>query len=92
MIPVNTPFNTVDTEIIAMSLTGGGPTGYIGLAWCVGTQSLPGGNVVSCSGSASGIDQAQTDSTGASLTAYAVQQRNNEHFDCEAAFNELFPS
>ena len=92
VIPVNTPFNTVDTEIIAMSLTGGGPTGYIGLAWCVGTQSLPGGNVVSCSGSASGIDQAQTDSTGASLTAYAVQQRNNEHFDCEAAFNELFPS
>jgi len=29
-----------------------------------------------------GIDQAQTDSVTASLTAYAVQQRNNENFSC----------
>ena len=89
VIPVNTPLSTVDTEIIAMSLTGGGPTGYIGLAWCVGEQSLPGGNVIACSGNALGIDQAQTDSTGASLTAYAVQQRNNEGFDCESALPSL---
>jgi len=84
VIPVNTPLSTVDTEIIAMSLTGGGPTGYIGLAWCFGEQSLD-GNDIECSGNAVGIDQAQTDSTGASLTAYAVQQRNNEVFDCESA-------
>jgi len=90
VIPVNTPFNMVDSEIIAMSLSGGGPTGYIGLAWCVGTQSLSGNNIL-CSGNATGIDQAQTDSTSASLTAYAVQQRNNENFSCKDAFDELFP-
>ena len=83
LIPVNTPLDTVDTEIIAMNLQSSG-VDYIGLAWCVGTQTLPGGNVIACSGSASGIDQAQTDSVTASLTAYAVQQRNNEGFDCES--------
>ena len=82
LIPVNTPLDIVDTEIIAMNLQSSG-VDYIGLAWCVGTQTLPGGNVIACSGSASGIDQAQTDSVTASLTAYAVQQRNNEGFDCE---------
>jgi len=83
LIPVNTPLDTVDTEIIAMNLQSSG-VDYIGLAWCVGTQTLPGGNVIACSGSESGIDQAQTDSVTASLTAYAVQQRNNEGFDCES--------
>jgi len=90
LIPVNTSLDTVDTEIIAMNLQSSG-VDYIGLAWCVGTQSLPGG-VITCSGSAANIDRAQTDSVTASLTAYAVQQRNNEGFDCEDAFDELFPS
>ena len=80
VIPVNTPFNQISSSMIAMNLPSGG-TNYIGLAWCVGTQTLV-GTTVGCSGSASGIDQAQTDSVTASLTAYAVQQRNNENFSC----------
>lgn len=80
VIPVNTPFNQIGSSTIAMNLQSEN-TDYVGLAWCVGTQSLSGDNVL-CSGNASGIDQAQTDSVVASLTAYAVQQRNNENFSC----------
>ncbi|MFA5791852.1 MAG: TasA family protein [Candidatus Paceibacterota bacterium] len=79
LLPVNTPF--LDTELLQLSLTGGGPTKYVGLAWCAGTQSLS-GNTVLCNGSSMG-DIAQTDSLSASLTAYAEQTRNNPNFDCE---------
>ena len=78
LLPVNTPF--VDIELLQLSLTGGGPTSYVGLAWCAGTQSLS-GNTVLCNGSTMG-DIAQTDSFTASLTAYAEQVRNNPNFSC----------
>lgn len=83
VITENTPISDVDTEVIAMDLASGG-VGYIGLAWCIGTQSLSGSDVL-CSGSggSGNIDTAQTDSVSASLTAYAVQQRNNPNFLCE---------
>ena len=92
VVPVNTPIETIDTEIIAMNLQSGG-TGYIGLAWCVGTQTLV-STTLGCtgvSGNPNIIDQAQTDSVMASLTAYAVQQRNNPNFDCESVLPTLFP-
>ncbi|MHB1330628.1 MAG: SipW-dependent-type signal peptide-containing protein [Minisyncoccota bacterium] len=78
LIEGNTPLIDVSTSLDAMTLQPE-TTGYIGLAWCVGTQSTDGST---CSGNASGIDMAQTDATMASLTAYAVQTRNNEEFSC----------
>ena len=54
-------------------------TAYIGLAWCLGTQTVDG--VISCSG-VGNQDISQTDSFLASLTAYAEQQRNNSGFNC----------
>lgn len=80
LVAANTPLNLVPSVIAALNLPANN-TDYIGLAWCVGTQTVV-GNVISCSGSAVGIDQAQTDSVVASLTAYAVQQRNNPNFSC----------
>jgi len=72
----------IQTQMLAMTLTGGGPTEYVGLAWCAGDQSLSGNNIL-CAGSGMG-DIAQTDSLIASLTAYAVQQRNNPGFLCSS--------
>ena len=88
LVGPNVPLNQVDIEILALNLSSGG-VDYIGLAWCVGEQSLN-GNDIECSGNVSDIDQAQTDSVSAALTAYAVQQRNNENFDCESVLPELF--
>jgi len=80
LLAPNTPI--VDLELLSLSLTGGGPTLYVGLAWCAGTQSVS-GTTISCDGSTMG-DIAQTDSFAADLTAYAVQQRNNENFTCDS--------
>lgn len=75
----------IQTEMLAMQLTGGGPTVYVGLAWCAGTQTGPTiaqpGNSLNCNGAGMG-DKAQTDKLTASLTAYAEQQRNNPNFTC----------
>lgn len=76
--------NQIQTEMLAMQLTGGGPTKYVGLAWCAGTQSAATTTtgVISCDGNGMG-DIAQTDKLLASLTAYAVQVRNNPNFSCK---------
>lgn len=73
---------SIQTEIIQMSLTGGGPTGFIGLAWCAGDIQVnhTNGNI-SCDG-AGMLNDAQSDSLEASLTLYAEQQRNNSSFLC----------
>ena len=55
-------------------------TKYIGLAWCVGTQSLD-GYTIKCNGAPVG-DIAQSDIVTAAITAYAEQQRNNSNFNC----------
>jgi len=55
-------------------------TAYVGLAWCLGTQTVDGAGI-HCSG-AGNQDISQTDSFLASLTAYAEQQRNNSGFNC----------
>ncbi len=55
-------------------------TKYIGLAWCAGDLTENNG-VFECD--ASGMkNDAQSDSFAASLTAYAVQTRNNDEFEC----------
>lgn len=79
LLPPNTPI--VNIELLQLSLIGIGPTSYVGLAWCAGTQSVGVNGVVSCSGATMG-DVAQTDSFSASLTAYAEQVRNNPNFKC----------
>lgn len=61
-------------------------TAYIGLAWCLGTQTLD-GTGIHCSGTGN-QDVAQTDSFLASLTAYATQQRNNSDFQCVKAISD----
>jgi hypothetical protein len=66
-----------------MSLAGGGPTGYVGFAWCAGDlQVNHTTGEINCDGSGM-LDDAQSDSLEASLTAYAEQVRNNENFSCE---------
>ena len=72
----NNPFPTVTTTI---SLTAS-HTKYIGLAWCVGKQTLVGNNIVCDGSTVSNI--AQTDTVVASFGAYAEQQRNNTSFRC----------
>ena len=76
----STTLDQIQTEMTALQLTGGGPTEYVGVAWCAGTQTVNAG-VVSCDG-AGMSDKAQTDSLLASLTAYAEQVRNNSGFTC----------
>lgn len=72
----------IQTEIIQLSLVGGS-TDYIGLAWCAGDISVDHtSGVISCDGDGM-LNDAQSDSLTASLTAYAEQQRNNPDFSCE---------
>jgi hypothetical protein len=78
----------IDTELIQLSLTGGGPTSYVGLAWCAGTQTATTAvGPITCNG-AGMSNQAQTDSFMADVVAYGIQQRNNQGFDCH---NVVFP-
>lgn len=73
------PLSTEMTQRLALSTTS---TGYLGLAWCMGTQTVDTGTgAISCAVNGSEND-AQTDSFTADVTAYAVQQRNNSSFDC----------
>jgi predicted ribosomally synthesized peptide with SipW-like signal peptide len=53
----------------------------LGIAWCLGTQTVAGDGIISCSGSGN-QDIAQTDKLLADLVLYAVQQRNNSSFTC----------
>jgi len=58
-------------------------TEYIGLAWCAGTLEDPVvGEPFDCNG-AGMLNDAQSDSFEATLTAYAEQVRNNEGFSCD---------
>jgi hypothetical protein len=64
-------------------------TSYIGLAWCAGEMTVN-ENGISCDG-AGMLNDAQSDSFSASLTAYAEQVRNNEGFSCEAIDEQYNP-
>jgi hypothetical protein len=79
LLPVNSSLTSALNLPIALQASN---TDYFGIAWCAGTQSLV-GNVISCDGSSMG-NIAQTDSTTATITAYAVQQRNNSGFSCQS--------
>jgi len=71
----------IPTEMIQLSLTSGG-SDYLGVAWCLGNQTVSHTTgEISCSGSGN-QDKAQTDKLLASLILYAEQQRNNSGFDC----------
>ena len=80
LVGPGTHIRDIQTGMIAMQLTGGGPTVYLGVAWCAGDQTLDGSNI-ECDGSTMG-DIAQTDSLIASISAYAEQIRNNPNFQC----------
>jgi predicted ribosomally synthesized peptide with SipW-like signal peptide len=82
LLPANSPLTAALNPAIALQASN---TKYFGIAWCAGDQSVV-GNVISCDGSSMG-NIAQTDSTTASLTAYAEQQRNNPDFSCNPAEN-----
>ena len=59
-------------------------TAYVGLAWCAGDLVVDYDNyTVDCDGGAM-LNDAQSDSFSASLTAYVEQLRNNEGFSCDA--------
>ncbi len=80
LVGAGATLSQIQTQMLALQLTGNGPTEYVGLAWCAGNQTVS-GSVVSCNGAGMG-NIAQTDKLLASLTAYAVQQRNNSNFTC----------
>ena len=69
------------TEMLQLSLTAT-TTDYLGVAWCMGEQTVSHcSGTISCSG-VGNQDQAQTDQLTASLILYAEQQRNNGEFSC----------
>ncbi len=73
----NSPFNTAIGVIDLVALD----TKYIGIAWCLGAQSVDGQGIIFCDGSTVG-NIVQTDIMMADFTAYAEQQRNNSEFVC----------
>ena len=56
-------------------------TKNIGLAWCAGTLTPHAGSAFTCNGDTM-LNDAQSDSFTADLTAYAEQVRNNSAFSC----------
>ena len=93
LVSAGTPFNQIETEMVAMSLTGNAPITLIGINWCAGTQGGPqntgDAGPITCDGNGMG-NIAQTDSMLADFVAYAVQQRNNTNFTCEDAGIPVF--
>ncbi len=86
LVDAGTTIDQIQAEMLALQLTGSGPTEYVGLAWCAGTQTGPttsDPNIpLVCDGNGMG-NNAQTDQLIASLTAYVEQVRNNPDFRCE---------
>ncbi len=71
----------IPTEMTQLSLPAGG-TDNLGVAWCVGNQTVDNlTGASSCDGSGN-QNNAQTDKLLADLVLYAVQQRNNSGFSC----------
>ncbi len=84
LVPANTQ---IDTEMVQLALAGS-QTSNVGVAWCMGTQSVDlGTGVISCNGAGNHND-AQTDSLTLDMVAYAVQQRNNPNFSCVEEFRQ----
>lgn len=76
----NGGFDGLDSGITKLSLPGNG-NDNLGIAWCLGTQTMNEDGSISCDGSGN-QDKAQTDSMVANLVLYAIQQRNNANFTC----------
>ena len=70
------------SETDPLEPTGGASTRNIGIAWCVGTQTVNHDTgAISCDGN-SVQDDAQSDSFSADVVLYAEQVRNNPNFKC----------
>jgi len=84
-VNAGTPFNQIQSTMIAMSLVGNAPIDFVGMSWCAGDQTGPTvsnpSTALSCDGNGMG-NIAQTDKVIADFVAYAVQQRNNSSFSC----------
>ncbi|MFA6254643.1 MAG: TasA family protein [Patescibacteria group bacterium] len=77
----NGPFDTLPAIGRLPILANG--SGNLGIAWCVGTQTVALDGTISCSGSGN-QNNAQTDQLLADIVLYATQQRNNENFSCDS--------
>lgn len=86
-VDAGTPFSTIQSQMIAMSLTGNAPIDFIAYSWCAGEQTGPTvalpNTALSCDGTGMG-NIAQTDKVMADFVAYAIQQRNNDGFQCDS--------
>lgn len=80
------PFQNIGMERLPLAAT---TTAYLGSAWCFGDQTIdPETGAISCDGSSPANNVAQTDILTTDLTFYAVQQRNNEDFQCSDLLEE----
>lgn len=75
----NGDFDSVAMERFELQAT---TTAYLGSAWCFGEMTATPGSPFSCDGSSSVYNVAQTDSVTSNLVFTAVQQRNNDNFQC----------
>ncbi len=73
-------FDDLNANIDRLAIAGNG-SDNLGIAWCLGTQTVNEDGSISCSG-AGNQDNAQTDKLLADLVLYSTQQRNNTDFDC----------
>jgi hypothetical protein len=67
-----------------------GTTKYIGLAWCAGTMSFAGTDIL-CDGSLMG-NEAQADALSADIGFYVEQVRNNPEFSCQSLIENNEPA
>ena len=74
-------FDGLGGGINKLAVAGNGSDNF-GITWCFGEQTLNGDGSVSCDGSWSQNNKAQTDKLLANMVLYAEQQRNNSDFKC----------
>lgn len=88
LVDAGTAFNQLSNVMGPLALIGDAPIDLVGMSWCAGDQTGPTGaapeTALSCDGNGM-TNVAQSDKVTADFVAYAVQQRNNEDFTCEAA-------
>ncbi len=83
LIGATTTLALADSTTATGPMTGGA-TGYVGIAWCVGTQAVDGTTgAISCDGSTV-PNTVQTDSATSTVSFRVVQSRNNANFTCGA--------
>lgn len=76
------PNTLIENAIVQLEVVGNAPIDLIGIAWCVGEQSVAINGDITCDGSGN-YNVAQTDEIVTMFSAYAEQTRNNDGFSCE---------